>query len=248
MLTVCTGMWNQAYEIHGKEFLEKFDRHWPKDVSLLCYADKKFDVPRGGWRNLWDVPGCFDFRERHKNSAMANGRLPMEGWRPKDHQRGYTYRHDAVKWAPQAMIPRAALFEGDADILVWLDADVMTNKDVPDNWVDELLGDYDVAYLGRGRYHSEIGFLAFRLPAAQECVISFSWFYESDEVFKLPEWHSAYVFDHVRKRLERKTGLKTNNLTPSGYGHVWFQSPLAEYTDHLKGQRKHLGYSPEGNQ
>jgi hypothetical protein len=38
------------------------------------------------------------------------------------------------------------------------------------------------------------------------------------------------------------------NLTPEGRGvnHVWHDSPLAEYMDHLKGpKRKQLGKSPE---
>jgi hypothetical protein len=60
-------------------------------------------------------------------------------------------------------------------------------------------------------------------------------------VFALPEWHSAFVFDWVRGIAQ----LDEANLTPEGRGHVWLQSPLARYTDHMKGARKALGYSPE---
>jgi hypothetical protein len=65
--------------------------------------------------------------------------------------------------------------------------------------------------------------------------------WERDEVFALPEWHSAFVFDHCRS----KFSLRERNLTPNGTGHVWFQSPLAKYLDHLKGNRKTMQRSPE---
>lgn len=53
------------------------------------------------------------------------------------------------------------------------------------------------------------------------------------------EWHDSYLFDIVC------TGAVVRNLTPGGKRHVWVDSPLNPYLDHLKGERKKLGYSPE---
>ena len=97
----------------------------------------------------------------------------------------------------------------------------------------------DVAFLGRKGYHSETGFVAFSAGGGREVAKRWFDFYDRDKFLNLNEWHSAYVFDEARK------GANGFNLTPNGYGHVWTQSVLNPYMDHLKGPRKHLGKSPE---
>ena len=67
--------------------------------------------------------------------------------------------------------------------------------------------------------------------------------WRSDRVFELTEWHSAFVFDFCRRRVV----MNEKNLTPNGRGHVFAQCSLKKWLDHLKGQRKVLGFSPERN-
>jgi len=49
------------------------------------------------------------------------------------------------------------------DILVWLDADVVTFVTVPNDFIINLMDNTDLAFFGRGSYHSEIGFWAVRI-------------------------------------------------------------------------------------
>lgn len=248
-ITVCTGFSPAGYVEYGKRFLARFHAFWPRDVSLRFYTEEPADAPRGVCVSLWDCTGAKAFADRHRDNAAAHGLKEVPGWKPKDRDRGYSYRFDAGKFFKQLMIPEhcAARFD-DGTILAWLDADVMTLSHVPIGFIEGLIGDADLVYLGRERFHSDIGFWAVRLNSLTRAFLGeLADIWRSDRVFELPEWHSAFVFDHCRRNFEA-VGGNAINLTPGGRGHVWFQSPLRAYTDHLKGGRKAIGRSLERNQ
>lgn len=241
-LTVCTGWAPSGYSEYGRRFVESFAKHWPSSVRLIVYGEEPVLLPRGEMLPLSAIPGAAEFRERHRDSRRATGRDAKPFWRANWKASGYNFRWDAWKFSPQGFIPWHAAQICGTDHLCWLDGDVVTTKDVPEGFIESLLpAGKDVAYLGRRGVHSEIGFQLYRLPQAAPMLHRFRETYHSDEVFQLPEWHSAYVFDHAR----RETRIAAHNLTPDGEGHVWFQSPLAAYTDHLKGKRKGMERSPE---
>lgn len=259
MLTVCTG-WSPAGWIeYGQRFATTFDRYWPKDVRLVVYGEQAVPLPRGEFRLLSQIDGCMEFLQRNDN-AIARGQVPGVGfeskWKPKHRAAGYNFRFDAWKFCRQGFIPFDAFMGCDPnaagserELLCWLDGDVVTHAPVPRGFIEGLLPEgKDVAYLGRGQKHSEIGFQLYDItgldrgegPAAR-MLEAFREIYASDEVFTLKEWHSAYVFDEARRR----TGVAGHDLTPGGEGHVWHQSPLRAMTDHLKGKRKAKGRSDE---
>lgn len=247
MTTICTGFSPKGYVDYGANFLETFDGYWPKDVRLLYFVEQPLpgSVVRGGERSLWTCRGAREFIERNATDPQRCGRAPHPAWRPKDHARSYSFKYDAVKFSRQCFIPEGAAEELlDGEVLAWFDGDVITFRPVPTDFVEKLLGPHDLCYLGRTNMHSEIGFWAVRLsPKTRAFLASLAALYRDDVIFSLREWHSAFAFDYVRQRAEY---LKVLNLTPRGMGHVWFQSPLAQYTDHLKGERrKALGKSME---
>jgi hypothetical protein len=152
---------------------------------------------------------------------------------------GFSFRTDAYKFWKQILIPQAASLDmADGDILVWLDGDVDTIQPVPFELVPQLLGAAEVAYLGRSRGHSEIGFWAVRLnPRTRKFLADIALTYTSDLVFNLPEWHSAFVWDFCRKSMVPP--LSEQNICPKPMaGHVWPYTRLARYTRHDKGARK----------
>ena len=77
--------------------------------------------------------------------------------------------------------------------------------------------------------------------------------YDHGMLFDLPEWHDSYIFDVVRKKLEKKRGLKNFNITDLKLveipnetdDHVFVLSVLGQYMDHKKGNRKDIKWSPE---
>lgn len=246
-VTVVSGFNPQGYLETGKTFLRTFDRYWPKEVDLVVYVEEEIPTPeRGKQRNVLGIPGCREFIEAYQGDPRFTGKAEVPGWRKKDLQAGYSYRYDAVKFCRQLFIPDScASVLPDADILVWLDADVVSYADVPNGLVDALIGDATLCYLGRRDGHSDLGFWAVRLnPSSRAFLKSLADCYRTGAIFKLQEWHSAYVFDHFVNQY--KDCFKCKSLTSHTKGHVWFDCEIGRYTDHLKGKmRKQLGYSPE---
>lgn len=241
-LTVITGWSPQGYQEYGAKFAETFHRYWPANVDLVVYGEEPVSLPRGKFFKLSNIPGCMEFLDRHRHSKKANGREPQDHWKPAWKESGYNFRWDAWKFCRQGFIPFHVAQTIDAGLLCWLDGDVVTHSPIPEGFIESLLpSGKDVAYLGRAGAHSEIGFQLYRLPRALGMLEMFSDLYRKGAVFGMPEWHSAYVFDWAREA----TGISGHNLTPNGAGHVWFQSPLARFTDHLKGRRKAIGKSQE---
>lgn len=247
MTTVVTGWSPSGWESYGRRFAETFARFWPEDVALVSYVERDVTMPRGECRSLWDCAGAAVFFEEHRGDPVACGKKPTSRWSPKDRRNPYAWRFDTVKWFRQCLIPEhAGARLQDGEVLCWLDADVVTDKPIPRNFVESLLGESDLVYLGRKNTHSEIGFWAVRMgPLTRRLLMGMADAYRSGRVFSLPEWHSAFVFDVVRREMEA-IGLRSRDMTPGRRGHVWHDCILGEYTDHLKGEmRKRLGRSPE---
>lgn len=244
-LTICTGWSPAGWQEYAHRFVDGFTRFWPADVRLIAFVEEIVPLPAGRHvieqRLLSEIPGAAEFIQRHRKTPERCGRAPVRGWKDKEVAAGYSFRFDAVKFARMAFITHAAALEVGDGVMAWFDADVVTHAAVPPGFVEGLLGEADICYLGREPKHSEIGFTAYRLPAALPMLWHYRETYHTDAVFGLPEWHSAYVWDVARLA----SGAKARNLTPGGHGHVWFQSPLARYTDHLKGKRKSRGSSKE---
>jgi len=246
---VMTGFSPAGYQEYGKRFLETFEQFWPEEVELNVFVEEPWPGPVHGAMaySLWSrCLGQREFLDRHKDNLEAQGRKPNARWKEKECIAGYSFRFDAAKFSRQCFIPEAAasLME-DGSVLCWLDGDVVSFNHVPEGFIEGLLGQHDCCYLGRGMKHSELGFWACRLsPLVREWLRDLAELFRSDKIFNLHEWHSAYAWDHARKVYESK-GLRAHNLTPNGSGHVWFQSPLGNYMDHLKGDRKATGRSKE---
>lgn len=244
-MRVVTGWGPAGWGQYGRRFVETFERYWPPEVELVAYVE---EIPRdwpGGRTQLVQlnaIPGCPEFLRRHANRPRSRGREPNATWKPRAQQMGYNWRFDAWKFCRQGFIPLHAALQAGTGLLCWLDGDVVTHAPVPTGFLERLIpAGAAVSYLGRGQKHSEIGFQLYRLPDAVPMLREFSALYDTDRIFAEREWHSAYAFDLARAR----SGVPAHDLTPGGMGHVWHQSPLRFYTDHLKGGRKGLPASPE---
>lgn len=227
---VVTLMWGNARERYGETFLRSFAAFWPADVGLYAVTDKREEpMPRG--KHIWlGIDGRLD----RFNAKQAP---------PRSVPDGDAWKYAAAKWAPQGLAPHIVSRRlRDGAILCWLDADVETLRPVPENFVQDLLGDADVVHLGRPGKWSEIGFWACRLnDGTRRWLLDMAETWATGEVYRMDQWHSAWVFDRCLER----SALRVRNLTPAGRGHVWFQSPLGQYMDHMKGKRKERGGSAE---
>lgn len=230
---------------YGYRFVQTFRRYWPTDVTLLRYGEEE----NSQHVNLLAVPRCAEFLARYAGQAEVAGRQQVAGhpWKANAVTAGYNFRFDALKFARKVFaIEHAAEALGWRGKLFWVDADVTTFAPVPREMLERLLPD-DAAtcYLGRnGGYHSECGFVGYNLehPVTPAFIRVFANEYASGVFENLGEWHDSYVYDRVRERL----GVPGYSIPSSGRGHVFAQSELGRYMDHLKGpERKALGFSPE---
>ena len=101
--------------------------------------------------------------------------------------------------------------------------------------------------------YSECGFLIFN---TEHFIHSKFWsdmmvMYDEGKLFEEKEWHDSYVFDVVRKNLERTAKIKNFNISKMGLvdvqdeSHVFVASVLGNFMDHKKGNRKQYKWSRE---
>ena len=176
----------------------------------------------------------------------------------------YHYERDAVRFSNKsfaiAHAGRTCRMQYEADILIWLDADVITFTKIPNELFRELLkNNAFVGYLGRQHRHTESGFLIFNLhsPYTSEFFETIENMYLSRQVFHLREWHDCEVFDVCRIIFQAQGKITSNNISAgvSNSDHPFINSVLGRYMDHLKGTetkmqglthaRKSIGYSQE---
>ena len=75
--------------------------------------------------------------------------------------------------------------------------------------------------------------------------------YDGGDLFSEREWHDSYIFDVVRRKLEKESNIKNFDITSLGLvelnndNHVFISSVLGKYMDHKKGNRKDSKWSYE---
>lgn len=231
------------HEYYVERMLRTFARHWPSETGLIVYAEQDMAIPRGELRFYGDVSDCVAFLGRTKDDPRANGKLVRQEWKADERANGYSYKWDAHKWGRVPLIVRDAARRLGEGILLWMDADTVTFRDVPPDFIerDVLPPGKDVSFLGRGDKPPEIGFQGYRLPGALPFIETWADYYSSDSFLKMGQSHSAYLFGEALK----VSDVNKHDMTPGGRAHTWMRSPLVRYFDHLKGKRKQLGYSSE---
>ena len=233
-ITTCNSdQWTQ----YGRAMATTFARHWPTDVPLRVYAE--------GFTG--DQNGRIEFVDFHESApwfapwAASHG-PGARGITPQ----GYRYRWDCVKFAHKIAAISAAAKAGDCDVLIWLDADIVTHSLVTLNWLDSLLpADADMAWLDRATKYPECGFMLFRLPNAAGLIKTLRNAYKTGEVFNLPETHDSYVIQTVVRAAQQRGEIKVASLSGKGRDchHPLVNGPLGACLDHLKGSRKAEGRS-----
>lgn len=258
-----------GYEQYGRQMIESFDRHWPKDVLLLCYTEGFTPKVPSGRIVLVDLlsacPDLVAFKERHRANRRAHGgeswgtrlrvyvkpqtasRWPIPKVKIVRMERGVGYRWNAVRFSHKSFAIFDASVRCKSDVLFWLDADTLVFDAVPRTFLEDLIpADCLLAYLKRPKF-SECGFIAYNLRhhAIHRFFAEFKALYTTDRLFGEQEYHDSWLFDIVRKRFERRK-CKTFDIAggQGAYaGHVFINSPLGRYMDHMKGGRWAAGSS-----
>ena len=256
-LAVITTFPPNRWEAYAKRMLESFIANWPNDVKLYVYYEKKLPEiinSKIEYINLEEVnPGLVKFKERHKNDPVANGdlqeipngvrRRPEAG--KNDKGKG-SFLWDAVRFAHKTYCVYHAIKNINTDVILWLDADTYTFKSISKEFVLNLIPENKlVNYLGRGDKFPECGWVSYNKqhPQITEFINAWIELYEKDTLFKHLEWHDSYVFWQVLKQIAPDQGADIGKGAGARGHHIFVNSVLGEYIDHLKGKRKIKGKS-----
>lgn len=230
------------YELCAREMLITFDRYWPKDVELFIALDKV-------------TKEQLEAIQIDLNNVLTSGRefYISNEWSPEKeafYKRNtdspdVSYRFHVCRFGHKVFALYNTvqhLKQTGGDMLIWLDADVITHKEITHEILEkELLpksGDF-VSYLGRtDAPHSECSFVAYT-KTGFEIIEKMHDIYITDKVLELPGWTDCDVFDAVVKDYGK------TNLSEGIKGwHVFPLSPCGKYMEHRKGARKHKSMPP----
>lgn len=235
---VVTSFSPSGYEQYGQRFISTFRQFWPKSVELLVYHEGQRGL---NGVNLLELLSCQNFLQRHRFSDEVRGQAlhRPRHWKGKCEREGYNFRYDAYRFCRKVFAVEHAATTHLGARLFWVDADVVTFDFIPEwqlsAWLPEAIG---LSYLGRPvHYHSECGFVGYNLSHEQvvRFIHDFANQYREDTFKQMDEWHDSFIFDRVR---ERHSGIPQLDLSSGMSGHVFVQSSLGRYMDHLKGDRK----------
>ena len=238
---------------YGQTMIDEFDRHWPKSVPLIVYAEAcQPRIPSDRVTILDLLEASSDlvrFKSVHANNPVANGLIAKDTRVPfADNQ----FKWDAVRFSHKVFAVIHACANLDTDWVIWLDADTKTFAPVPDDFLADMCDPAAMAcYLGRReKYHSECGWVAYNRRHCDLKSFMDRWrdLYATGDLFNLREYHDSFVFDVLRRDFEATRGTRFSNISPElpgkGPGHPFIASRLGQYMDHMKGaKRKALGHS-----
>lgn len=199
-------------------------KNWPTDTEFLFYTEGyEVDCPGKDFR---DLPEFSEWKLKHS-------RYRHPGW-----------QWNVVGYAHKVFAACDAFYDYDG-IGVWLDADCVTYKPIPEGLIESQVAEAYMAIYARQGLYTETGFWVMNCahPAHKDFCDKWRAWYFGERYKKLPMWHDCMTLDMNL----RQTGVPVKNLSEGAEKtmHPMAVTELGQYIDHCKGPRKVLGYSPE---
>jgi hypothetical protein len=213
------------YNRVGQRMIESYQKNF--DIPLIVYWEG--DDPPSGVQciDLLKETNLSEFKSRHKNNPRIDD-----------------FHLGATKFAPKSYSVIHRLKNSNTDYTIWLDADVFVHSKIDKHFYEQVIDSSKMAtVLGREDNYLESGFVVYNHHHQQikEFTDKYEACYENDKIFEIPQWHDAFVIDWIMRSMK----AELHNLTPHGrrYDHVFVDSILGDYMDHMKGPRKDRGSS-----
>lgn len=241
--------------------LRGFVENWPKEVQAYVICEEPQNIPI----DLPDNVTVLDFDEvcgERQNSFEKRNEdkhiMNMNTVANIDRQ--------AAKFARKAHAQLYVLENIEADYVHYIDADLYTHSPFPIEMIEKLTqNDFLVGFTPRwwrksvsfeeelrtgkiDKGYTETGYMIWNKnhELFGEWVDLYKSMYDNDEIFQFSAWHDCVAFDYATRKLMKDKNAPVKDL---GFGvrsrHPLVSGPLGKYLDHMKGNRKNVGYSKE---
>ena len=220
----------KLYDSFAYRFMNTYN--WNFDLSV--YSEDKLDLDKGQFIDMNEIADCTAFVDRNKHKEVK--RFNWDAVR---------FCYKVYAWA-DFILNRSDGYSG----VIWIDSDSVFYKPIDQHWLEKNIhrDGTMMSYLGRPKsYYTETGFIYFNLehPDTKDYVAECKRVYDSDDIYKMKQFHDCWVMDRTREKFEKERKMKTYNLGDGQSGHVQARSVLGKVYDHTKGKRKVTGRSPE---
>jgi len=230
----------EGYHCYGQRFIDSFIEHVPAPLTIYHESQGNRDEhEKLAWRNLDDLKDRQQFLDAHSDDPTKVGTYN-------------DFNGQAIRFCHKVFALHDAYQKSDADVLVWVDADVVWHASP---YMESVLPEGQlVTYLGRNpnmnprwiingvkrQICSETGFVAYRISdtLVGEMIEDMVAYYTTGEIFTRPQtdWHDAKAFDLCRERSGIAKELQNSLSSHLGWPpDVWPRTILADFATHNKG-------------
>lgn len=236
MRRIITTCHKAGFDQYGHRLLAGL-HHFPAGSGVIWYTEG-YDLP----------PGPVPVTQRDINGIERLTRFL--GKHPQYVPPGWQW--DVRRFARKVFAVVDDILSGEPGVVAWVDADIVPYQDIPEGYLEELLGEHFMAVLNRRGMHTETGFWLMNTAHKHAREFCEDWLdaYESERFLKLSEWHDCAILDSLLKRATTQNLVTVVGLS-GDYDvdmHPMSRIELGKYLDHCKGPvRKHLGHSPENS-
>ncbi len=251
----------ELYDFYGKRFLEEFSKYSSPDIKLfiifegfnypeeiLHHSDNIFIIPLIS-------PNHSNFLKKFGKLHEANGlKIRKDNSDKSRLNASLDFRWNAIRFSfkPFSIHQVLDYLPDNLSYLIWTDADLRCKERFNTENLLEFMPNQDelMSYLGRENSYSECSFLGFNMKNSEtiKYINRMIDVYETGEIFSIEQWHDSFIWDWVRVEFERKINAKFKDISGDARSkeHVYINTKLNKYFDHLKGfKRKQDGSSSE---
>lgn len=232
---VITTFPNNCWDIYAKKMLQSFIPNWPQEIPLLIALDddlllsdvQKFTRPQDAISIGWGKEHKeFVERNKDKDDPQNYRKMPVR----------FCHKVFAVARAYDAILKQKKDGEVAPRYLIWMDADVLTTRQVSLADIQECIpkeGDALATLQRKDWPHSECGWMAFDVEGkGGELIVEMFKAYCTDRILSQEQQDDSWMWDLICK--EKKYGV--TNLTSNAPGlDVWQHSPMGKWSRHYKG-------------
>lgn len=239
---VVTSFSFEGYKEYGQKFLESFKRFNPDFELYLIIDDPKLKFLNSEYKVLEN----YFFNEIQNFLTIYNDRFSKTDFRFAPHR--FIYKPTAI------VTLNNFLSSEDADYITWIDGDtVFKQSGLKEALVKIKPKKHQIASIFE-RFQDlhciESGLMIFNRnhSLCSSFINESKDIFISGRIFKFMEWHDALVWSYLMYALPPNSfRLLCKEFNIKGSHPISKFSLLKNKLDHLKGNNKKLGFSPEGN-